>query len=86
MTIKRVTDDTIRLQLEYDLEYLNDLYLALLTPRKTEPQRVMLKQHAFELKDAVPELTDPEPPKPPAAKSPAQATKAGDDKGKTEEK
>lgn len=82
MTIKRVTDDTIRLQVEHDLDYLNDLYLALLTPRKTDSQRVLLKQHASELKEAVPELTEPEPlPKAkatPAAKAPAD--KSGSDK------
>ena len=77
-----MTDDTIRLSVEHDLDYLNDLYLALLVPRKTDSQRTLLKQHAAELKNAVPELTEPEPPPKakaaPAAKAPAD--KSGSDK------
>lgn len=81
MTIKRVTDDTIRVQLEHDIDALNELYAALLTPRKTEPQRALLKQLALDLKAAVPELTDPKPPPaPPAAAGEKDTTakKTGD--------
>ncbi len=85
MTITRMTDDTFRLQVELDADYCQGLYVALLAARRTERQKAVLKQHASELKEAVPALEpEPVPEKPAKKKAPAAAASKTSDEAREE--
>ncbi|TFH54288.1 MAG: hypothetical protein E4G89_00365 [Methanothrix sp.] len=67
MIIAKDDDDTIRLRAEFSIEELEALYVALITPRKTEGQRQSLKAFADELetmRPALRKLKPKDPPKP----------------------